>query len=205
VLDTDGALLTRYDTTPAPAQDGDAIAARLVTLALQHAVESGTARRLLSDGLGHLHPAGKTGTSNDGRDSWFAGWTGDHLAVVWVGNDENKVTGLYGATGAMRIWSALFQKLPSAALDVGDEGLDWQWVSGTHSTEANCPNARRFAFVSGFAPSWQPCAAFAIPEQGGGEAIPEYREEDTPASEPVPHEQRGWWSRWFRRRPPGGQ
>ena len=71
---------------------------------------------LLEDGLGPIQAAGKTGTSNDSRDSWFAGYTGDHLAVVWVGNDENEPTGLYGATGAMRVWSALFTKLPTAPL-----------------------------------------------------------------------------------------
>jgi len=196
VLDTDGALLTRYDTAPDPAEDGDAIAARLITIALQHAVESGTGRRLIADGLAHLHPAGKTGTSNDGRDSWFAGWSGDHLAVIWVGNDENQVTGLYGATGAMRVWSALFQRLPTAALVVGDTGLDWQWVNGPYSTEPECPDARRFAFVSGFAPPWQPCPALAVPA----------RTEDALDSEPesTPGERRSWRD-WFRRRPSAGQ
>ncbi|MGJ4729066.1 penicillin-binding protein 1B [Luteimonas sp. SDU101] len=159
VLDPEGNVVKRYDKDPAPATEGDAIAARLVTLALQHAVSSGTGRQLVNDGLGRLNAAGKTGTSNDGRDSWFAGWTGDHLAVVWVGNDQNEQTGLYGATGAMRIWSGLFKHLPSAALRVGDEGLDWQWVLQSNATDAECPEARRFAFVSGFAPPYQPCAA----------------------------------------------
>lgn len=158
VLDTEGKAVKRYDTAPAPAQDGDAIAARLVTVALQHAVSSGTGRQLVNDGLGRLSLAGKTGTSNDGRDSWFAGWTGDHLAVVWVGNDQNESTGLYGGTGAMRVWSGIFSRLPSARLEVGDKGLDWQWVSQSVSTDAECPGVRRFAFVAGFAPPYEPCA-----------------------------------------------
>src|SRR5690606_7222554 len=103
VLDTEGKALSRYDDRPDAAQEGDGIAARLVTIALQQAVSSGTGRQLVNDGLGHLHAAGKTGTSNDGRDSWFAGYTGDHLAVVWIGNDQNKATGLYGSTGGMRV------------------------------------------------------------------------------------------------------
>src|SRR5690606_19136736 len=143
---------------PAPAQEGDAIAARLVTLALQHAVQSGTGGQLVRDGLGHLKAAGKTGTSNDGRDSWFAGYTGDHLAVAWVGNDQNEATGLYGATGAMRVWSGIFGRLPSAPLDVGSEGLEWAWVTGSHSTDADCPDVRRFAFVAGYAPPYQGCS-----------------------------------------------
>ncbi|TWT20113.1 penicillin-binding protein 1B [Luteimonas marina] len=180
VLDPEGRVVKRYDKDPAPATEGDAIAARLVTLALQHAVTSGTGRQLVNDGLGRLGAAGKTGTSNDGRDSWFAGWTGDHLAVAWVGNDQNEQTGLYGATGAMRVWSGLFSHLPSAPLKVGNQGLDWQWVLQSNATDAECPGARRFAFVAGFAPPHQPCV-YAQPDAFG-------EPEDAPS--------RGW-REWF--------
>lgn len=157
VLDSQGRTIKRYDSAPPPAQKGDAVAARLVGTALQYAVNSGTGRPLIRDGLGRLSPAGKTGTSNDGRDSWFAGYTGDHLAVVWVGNDQNKETGLYGATGGMRVWSDIFARLPSASLRIPSDGLDWQWVEGGHSTDPGCPGARRFAFVAGYAPPYQQC------------------------------------------------
>jgi penicillin-binding protein 1B len=176
VLDAEGRAVNRYDTAPAPAQEGDAIAARLITVALQRAVTNGTARQLVADGLGRLSPAGKTGTSNDGKDSWFAGWTGDHLAVVWVGNDQNKPTGLYGATGGMRVWSALFARLPTAPLRVPEEGLDWRWVLGSNTTEDACPGTQRYPFVRGFAPAQVPCP-YAAPapvdsgapaEEGGG-------------------------------------
>jgi penicillin-binding protein 1B len=179
VLDRNGKTVNRYDKKPAPAQEGDAIAARIVTSALQYAVTSGTGHQLVADGLGRLKPAGKTGTSNDSRDSWFAGWTGDHLAVIWVGNDQNQPTGLYGATGAMRVWSGIFSRLPSAPLEVSNKGLDWQWVAGSHTTDAGCPGARRIPFVAGFAPAYEPCV-YAPPEadaidpnapQGLGEAV----------------------------------
>ncbi|GAA4870206.1 penicillin-binding protein 1B [Luteimonas vadosa] len=185
VLDPDGRVLKRYDKAPPTPDDGDRTAARLVTTALQHTVTSGTARQLLNDGLGRLKAAGKTGTSNDGRDSWFAGYTGDHLAVVWVGNDENKTTGLYGATGAMRVWSGLFKRLPSAPLEVGGKGLDWQWVAQGSSTDAGCPGATRFAFAAGFAPPYQPC---------------HYGDPDPYAMDPYatdPDEDRGGWREWF--------
>ena len=154
VLDAKGDAINRYDFDTEPAQDGDSIAARLVTLALQHAVERGTGRALLADGLGRLHPAGKTGTSNDSRDSWFAGYTGSHLAVVWVGNDGNEQTGLFGSTGAMKVWSALFTKLPSAPLAPGEDGLEYAWVSPYRfaRTDEGCGDARRYAFVAGFTP-----------------------------------------------------
>ncbi|HST46096.1 MAG TPA: penicillin-binding protein 1B [Luteimonas sp.] len=179
VLDPNGRVLKRYDAPPPQPDDGDRTAARLVTTALQHAVTAGTGRRLLADGLGRLNPAGKTGTSNDGRDSWFAGWTGDHLAVVWVGNDKNETTGLYGATGAMRIWSGLFKRLPSAPLRVGGSGLEWQWVVQANSTDAGCPGARRFAFAAGYAPPFQPCV---------------YQQPD---ADPGQQAERGGWRDWF--------
>lgn len=175
VLDANGRALNRYDKDPAPAQEGDAIAARLITIALQQAVSNGTGSQLVRDGLGRLSPAGKTGTSNDGRDSWFAGWTGDHLAVIWVGNDQNQTTGLYGATGAMRVWSGIFSHLPSAPLKVGDKGIDWQWTIASNTTDPDCMGARRFAYVAGFAPGYAPC----------------------PAPEPVAEEGQGGWREWF--------
>ncbi|MEO6154455.1 MAG: penicillin-binding protein 1B, partial [Thermomonas sp.] len=157
VLDRQGSTIKRYDSAPPPAQKGDAVAARLVGVALQYTVNAGTGRQLVSDGLGRLSAAGKTGTSNDGRDSWFAGYTGDHLAVVWVGNDQNKTTGLYGATGGMRVWSGIFSHMPSAPLQISSDGLDWQWVQSGHSTDAGCPGAARIAFVAGFAPAYRSC------------------------------------------------
>jgi len=158
VLDAQGALVKRYDHPAAAAQAGDALAARLATMAMQQVAISGTAGALQRDGLGFLQPAGKTGTSNDSRDSWFAGFTGSHLAVIWVGNDQNKETGLFGATGAMRVWAGLFRRLPSAPLQVSDAGMEWAWVSpeGYFSVDAGCPGVRRFAFVQGFAPPAQP-------------------------------------------------
>jgi len=165
VLDPDGKLLKRYDKAPAPAQEGDSIAANLISIALQQVVTSGTGRQLLGDGLGRLQSAGKTGTSNDGRDSWYAGYTGDHLAVVWVGNDQNEQTGLYGATGAMRVWSGIFARLPSAPLKVPGKGLDWQWMVGDNATDPSCPGARQLPFVAGFAPGYRPCIIEAPAEE----------------------------------------
>ncbi|WP_254460776.1 penicillin-binding protein 1B [Xanthomonas sacchari] len=185
VLDPQGKLLKRYDKTPAPAQEGDSIAANLVGMALQQVVSNGTARQLLNDGLGKLSPAGKTGTSNDGVDSWYAGYTGDHLAVIWIGNDQNKQTGLYGATGAMRVWSGIFSRLPSAPLQVQGKGIDWQWMDpvGYNSTDPNCPGARQFPFVVGFVPAYAACT----PPQ----ALPE----DAASAEG--EHQGGGWRSWF--------
>src|SRR3546814_5260519 len=129
-------------------------------------------------------------------------WSSDVCSSDLVGNDQNEMTGLYGSTGAMRVWSGLFSRLPSTPLKVGNEGLDWQWVAQSSSTDASCPDARRFPFAKGYAPPYQPCV-YAQPEpeeeQGGGwrswfgldpKPRDPAREVPQPAPTPPPHEQR---------------
>jgi penicillin-binding protein 1B len=159
VLDGDGKPLKRYVTPPTA---GDLISAsRLVTFALQETSRSGTAHALVGLGLGGLNAAGKTGTSNDQRDSWFAGYTGSHLAVAWVGTDDNKETGLYGATGALKVWAALFQRLPTTPLKLTlgkDPELAWVDMQYAALTDANCPGARELPFAQGHSPEeFVPC------------------------------------------------
>ena len=195
VLDPHGKALNKYETETKTAQKGDAVAARLVSVGLQQTVTSGTARPLLRDGLGDLQSAGKTGTSNDSRDSWYAGYTGDHLAVIWVGNDKNESTGLYGATGAMRVWSRLFQKIPSKPLRISGDGLEWAYLDSSRFATTNdyCAGARRAVFVAGYLPSeYISCGEKPVPEPsswldwftGGDSATP-----NAPAPVQVPAEQ----------------
>jgi penicillin-binding protein 1B len=54
---------------------------------------------------------GKTGTTNDAKDSWFAGYTGDYLSVVWLGRDDNKPIGLTGGEGALQVWISLMKQI----------------------------------------------------------------------------------------------
>lgn len=207
VLDRDGRLLNRYDKVPPAATERDSLSARLVALALQSAVTGGTARALLADGRGGLRPAGKTGTSNDSRDSWFAGWTGDHLAVAWVGNDGNAPTGLYGATGGMKVWSHLFARLPSASLQIGGKGIDWHWVAQSYSTDPGCPGARQFPFARGYVPAYRPCLEAMPPVNFARGAMIDSAAAPQPRTAPLvrPPQQRRGWRDWFgfgRRRPP---
>jgi penicillin-binding protein 1B len=55
--------------------------------------------------------AGKSGTSSDYRDSWFAGFSGSHLVVVWVGYDDNAPTGFTGSAGALPVWAHIMAGL----------------------------------------------------------------------------------------------
>lgn len=81
----------------------------LAIYGMTEATRSGTGRR-----IGNMFPdvtiASKTGTTNDNRDSWTVGMDSDEITTIWVGNDQNKSTGLYGSSGAMRLYGAYLQE-----------------------------------------------------------------------------------------------
>jgi penicillin-binding protein 1B len=80
--------------------------------------------------------AGKTGTSSDTKDSWFAGFTGSYLSVVWVGYDDNHTTGLTGAAGAVPIWADIMGKLKSASYEpVPPEMVEDRWIDFSDGLE----------------------------------------------------------------------
>jgi penicillin-binding protein 1B len=92
-----------------------------------------TTRGTGRDAVAHLPKgtvvAGKTGTSSDTRDSWFAGFTGSYAAVVWVGYDDNRATGLTGAAGALPVWADTLGKLKSASFEpVAPESVEDRWI-----------------------------------------------------------------------------
>jgi penicillin-binding protein 1B len=153
VLDAQGRPLSRY-TVKAGAGDY-ATATRLVTYAMQQVAISGTAHAINDSGLGWLHAAGKTGTSDTQRDSWFAGFTGDALAVAWVGRDDNKPTGLFGATGGLRVWIELMKHLPTAPLVVPQDGIERAWIAPASGkrTDSACSGARELPFATGYPPA----------------------------------------------------
>ena len=135
VLDRSGKALNRFPRTSIRPPNSEAI--KLVTLALNETTRTGTAQSLVNQVK--LVAAGKTGTSNDKRDSWYAGYTGKHLGVVWMGRDDNQSTNLTGASGALRAWSALFKTLPSTPLQINfDASTRWLPVD----SNPDCANFR---------------------------------------------------------------
>jgi penicillin-binding protein 1B len=153
VLDAQGRPLTHYTVKAGAGGYVDAV--RLISYAMQAVTQNGTAHAIGDQGLGYLHAAGKTGTSDSQRDSWFAGFTGSQLAVVWVGRDDNKATGLWGATGALQVWMGLFRALPSAPFALPQDGLEMAWVDveSGQATQAECPRARQLPFAAGTIPA----------------------------------------------------
>lgn len=106
------------EAAPPGAQVIDAAAAAAVVTMLEDVPRQGTAASLAGRVEGWL--AGKTGTSDERRDSWFVALRRGYVTVVWVGTDGNAQTGLSGATGALEIWREFDARLPRVRR-LGDE------------------------------------------------------------------------------------
>jgi penicillin-binding protein 1B len=131
--------------------------AYLMNHLLKGVLDRGTGRGVRRRGF-YRPAAGKTGTTNDTRDAWFAGYTPDLLAVVWVGFDQQSELGLTGAQAALPIWTE-FMKKATAGNPVTDfnqpsgiEFIDVDPLSGYRATP-NCPRVVREVFLKSEAPT----------------------------------------------------
>ncbi|MFW2366848.1 MAG: penicillin-binding protein 1B [Desulforhopalus sp.] len=114
VTDQQHKTLQRYPLTVQQGPDPKAVFC--LTAALQRVTSTGTARSLQQTLPPGMIVAGKTGTTDQLRDSWFAGFSGNHVAVAWVGRDDNRPTGLTGATGALGVWAATMAEIATNPL-----------------------------------------------------------------------------------------
>lgn len=99
----------------------------LLEHAMQGVFERGTGKTAAPRLARSMPLAGKTGTTNDTRDSWFAGFGDDLVGVVWLGYDDNRESGLTGATGALRVWTDMMTLLdiqPRQTLPPADIVMD---------------------------------------------------------------------------------
>lgn len=153
VLDARGEPLQRY---PLQVQQRiDPAAAYLIQAGMRQVVEEGTARSL-KQRLAHTATIrGKTGTTNDLRDSWFVGFDSDFLGVVWVGRDDNQPAGLTGSSGALPIWTDVFAHLPRRHATLPPpSGVNEVWVD-PHSgkrLDGPCEGALHLPFIAGTEP-----------------------------------------------------
>ena len=146
-------------------------AAALTRFALTRVVDEGTARNA-PQLLGGVRPlAGKTGTSNDHRDSWFAGFGDNRLGVVWVGRDDNASTGLTGASGALRVWATIMggTGLRPLSLSFPPE-VEWRAVAADHLAvlAPSCAGDRMLPFHKRSRPPVAACDGALEVNRGGG-------------------------------------
>lgn len=153
VLTMDGEPLNRYPLQIE--QAASAASVYLITHGLQQVVREGTGKSLNNYLPAEINAAGKTGTTDDLRDSWFAGFTGDKVAVVWVGNDQNQSTGLTGATGALTVWGDMMAQLDPAPLaHQVPENITYAVVDKlTGQPTRNCDEGLRLPFIVGSEPT----------------------------------------------------
>lgn len=126
----------------------------LLQYALQVVVREGTGKGVYNVLPPDLVVAGKTGTSNDQRDSWFAGFSGNYLSVVWLGRDDNGKMPLTGGTGALWVWADLMAGIDNESLLFAQpERVAYVWVDGQgHLSGERCEGARYLPFIEGTEP-----------------------------------------------------
>lgn len=153
VLTAEGEPLKRYPFQIQQRFDSGAI--YLLQNAMQRTMSEGTGRSVYNQLPRSLALAGKTGTSNDSRDSWFAGFSQDVLAVVWLGRDDNGPTPLTGATGALQVWTDFMRKADPLPLDMPvPDNIVQAWVDANsgQGSDPSCPNAVQMPYIRGSQP-----------------------------------------------------
>ncbi|MDG9667190.1 penicillin-binding protein 1B [Hahella sp. CR1] len=153
VTKPDGELLTRYpfDTH----QVVDPAATYLLQYAMFDVMREGTGRRVYQRFPEDYSVAGKTGTTDDYRDSWFVGFNGQYQTTVWLGKDDNSVTRLTGASGALEVWMNLYQRLPQVSfVPTTPETVEWVWVDSAtgKKSDEGCDGSVAMPFQRGSAP-----------------------------------------------------
>lgn len=155
VTDSEGELQAHYPQKPHQAVSAASV--HLLQYALQEVVQEGTGRAVYAPGglSPQFRVAGKTGSTNDLRDSWFAGFAGDYLAVVWVGRDDNGSMGLTGSRGALPVWRAFMKRASREPMPfVGQADIEYHWIDSDtgYLSASHCDNARNLPFITGSEP-----------------------------------------------------
>jgi penicillin-binding protein 1B len=184
VTTQDGRPLKRYPLAVEQAFPAEPI--YLITAAMQGVVREGTGRGLSNWLPPELAVAGKTGTTDEQRDAWFAGFTGDKLAIVWIGYDDNRAARLTGAGAALPVWGEMMGSLSPEPLALprppGIETVLIDPASGLRA-DAGCDGALELPFTVGSAPTERaPCATSA------GVAVQD-----------VKQRAKNWWQRLWER------
>jgi len=139
----------------------------LLAYAMQDVVHEGTAQALNNWLPMETGVAGKTGTTDEQRDAWFAGFTGDRLGIVWVGYDDNRAARLSGASSALPVWGEMMAGLaPEPLVLPMPEGIELVPIDlQTGLRGSGCLGALELPFVKGSAPEQRAtCAGGAIVE-----------------------------------------
>lgn len=138
IVDRQGNLIYQHDKEAKQVVPREAAFQTL--FAMQQTVERGTARSLQND-YADLRLAGKTGTTNDARDTWFVGIDGKNVSTIWLGRDDNGETKLTGASGALQIYKDYLNRVYIEKLTL-DKPSDIKWIGITPHGGWDCASNR---------------------------------------------------------------
>ena len=128
----------------------------LLKFAMQQTFERGTARGYSKKQIQLWNAGGKTGTSDDQRDSWFVGFAGELLVLVWLGFDDNRQTPLTGRTGAFQVWKNFINDIkPVKTTQSSLPRINYVWTDigdGLRSGK-KCKNSILIPFIQGTEPN----------------------------------------------------
>jgi penicillin-binding protein 1B len=156
VLDSNGQPLKRYDLSVREYIKPET--AFLTQYLLSEVVQNGTAKRLTRELPSLIPLAGKTGTTNALRDSWFAGFGDRILSVVWIGRDNNQTAKLTGSSGAMQIWIDMMKKIkPEPLLLIEPEEIVWRDYPDMSSPKNSCAQLKSYPFIKKYTPDHIAC------------------------------------------------
>jgi penicillin-binding protein 1B len=124
-----------FEIEPKPNRVLDSTMTSVLVGIMKEATRSGTAKSIASQGFKPI-VAGKTGTTSNGADVWFAGFSPHITTVVWLGYDQNQATSLTGASGAIPIWLN-FMRTAQAQYP---ENADFSWPETVEKREVNAPS-----------------------------------------------------------------
>lgn len=153
VLNVENKALQRYPIRLEQALDPSV--AYLTNASLIEVMRNGTGRSFYWQFPKSMVVAGKTGTTNELRDSWFVGFSNDKLGVVWVGNDENMPIKLTGSSGALRVWTDMMKQVGIQSLRLTPPGnIEFAWIEQSTGLLAAeyCKDAVQFPFIKGSVP-----------------------------------------------------
>ncbi|ART80243.1 penicillin-binding protein 1B [Oceanisphaera avium] len=157
IQDNQGELV--YQHTAKATQVLDPDAGYLALYAMTKVVGGGTAAHLAARFPNRVM-AGKTGTTNDLRDAWYAGLDNEELASVWVGLDNNGTTGLTGASGALRVYSRYLDSRGVDSLELtqpqGVEQVNFAYSDG-QPADPRCEQTRLLPAKSADLPPIRGC------------------------------------------------
>jgi penicillin-binding protein 1B len=164
IANADGGAIARYPVTHNAVIDEKIV--HLLHYAMIEVVREGTGKSVYQYLPEDYAVAGKTGSTNDLRDSWFAGFAGDYLAVVWLGRDDNASIGITGSAGALKVWGEFMANTSYLPLDLeAPAGVIYKWIdseTGLLSRQA-CEGSRYMPFIQGSAPEQRASCKGVIP------------------------------------------